>query len=311
MLLQGDSWHIESSGLGRKIAHKIRQRLFYAVEEFPALRSSQRVEIFDFSAFGKGLVIDGMCQLAEAIDTDYTNALVHPAAFSASSRKRWLLAGAGDGAAAREALRYSDTEEVYLVDISETVIRETQYFIPSFWEGCQNDPRLTIVPRDIFEFMKTIGKKFHIVVCDLSDPSNSNYTPFAISTADHLYTPESLALFSECLEDDGIFVMQAQEFSLLSWENHKKLLVMLKAIYPSVHSYRIFIEFFGYWQSFIIASKVPNWELFGADGFKNRVRFLLRVSETFHLTMDETIDMVRHLSSLFTLPINLRRKLEV
>lgn len=253
--------HKERSGRGRATAHRLKGYwLFEGVEEFPELGGlRQLVQIGDFTDFGRGLVIDGMSQLAEAIEPTYTTALLFPAALFAGSRRRWLIAGGGDGAAAREALSFKDTEEVVLVDLSHLVIAKTQELIPSFWGGCERDPRLIVITRDVFQVMREFiaqGRRFDVVISDLTDPAEpEEYTPFSESTADHLYTPEGLKLFHDCLDEGGSFVMQAQELSLIRWQGHARLRRMVEKIFPSVHSYRAFIEFFGYWESFLIAHK--------------------------------------------------------
>lgn len=148
--------HVESVGPGRRLLLKQKGPwLFEGEERFPTLDGiQQRVQIGEFEEFGRGLVIDGATQLAEAIDAAYTTALVFPAALLADSRRRWLILGGGDGAAAREALRFRDTESVQLVDISRLVIDVTQKLIPSFWAGCQHDQRLDICTCDAWEIRR-------------------------------------------------------------------------------------------------------------------------------------------------------------
>lgn len=252
-------YHIERCGPGRKIILQMRGPwLFDGLEELSEFGGvKQSVRIGDFAELGKGLVIGGMSQLSEAVDPVYTSALVFPAATSVQSRKRWLIAGGGDGPAAREALRFADTTEVVLADPSLMVIAETQRFIPSFWGGCQSDPRLTVITRDAFSVMREMvasGRKFDVVVADLTDPKDEAYTPFSESTADHLYTLDGIQLFRDCLADGGVFVAQAQELSLIRWQGHARLRKLLENTFANVWSYRIFIEFFGYWESFLIAS---------------------------------------------------------
>lgn len=257
-----DEWpykHVEKAGRGRGIVHRLKGPwLFEGTEEFPELGGmKQTAQIGEFEEFGRGLVIDGMAQLAEAIEPTYTTTLVFPAALMADSRKRWLIAGGGDGAAPREALSFRDTEHVKLVDISPAVIAKTQKLIPSFWGGCQADPRLEIITRDVFAVMREMaahGEQVDVLISDLTDPEDPEYTPFAESTADHLYTEEGLRLFAECLAPNGVFAMQAQELSLIRWQGHRRLRQMLNMAFSHVYSYRIFIEFFGYWESFLVAS---------------------------------------------------------
>ncbi len=257
-----DDWphmHVEKAGPGRGIIHKMKGPwLFEGGETFPELGGMrQLVQIGEFEEFGRGLVIDGMCQLAEAIEPTYTTALIFPAALMADSRRRWLFAGGGDGAAPREALQFRGTEHVRLVDPSRTVIEKTQELIPSFWDGCQKDPRLEIITRDVFTVMREMiarGEQVDVLISDLTDPEDTEYTPFAASTADRLYTEEGLRLFAQCLPEDGVFAMQAQELSFLRHSGHRRLREILTKVFSHVYSYRIFIEFFGYWESFIVAS---------------------------------------------------------
>jgi spermidine synthase len=233
--------------------------LFQGEESFPALGGmKQRTQIGEFSEFGRGLILDGQVQLAEAIDTLYTTALVYPAALTAKSRAEWLIVGGGDGAAAREALRFRDTEAVELVDISPVVIAQTQKLIPSFWAGAQHDPRLRIECRDAWEVLRereSRNKSADIILFDLTDPHNADYTPYSESSADHLYTKAAFDLAAKILRPGGFFVAQVQELSVLRWQDHARLRRVLRESFRHVWSYRVFIEFFGYWESFLIASK--------------------------------------------------------
>lgn len=272
-----DNWpyqHAERAGRGRSITHKLKSPwLFEGEEEFPELGGmKQTVQIGDFEDFGRGLVIDGMSQLAEAIEPAYTSALIFPAALTARSRSRWLIAGGGDGPAPREALAFEETERVKLVDISRMVIEKTQELVPSFWGGCQNDPRLDNDPRDVFAFMRETDEKFDIIVSDLTDPEDEEYTPFSESTADRLYTEEGLRLFAKCLAPYGVFVMQAQELSMIRSAGHMRLRELVKRVFPLVYSYRIFIEFFGYWESFLVAATGDAYYHFGGYGFSRQSR---------------------------------------
>ena len=251
--------HREMIGPGRTLLLKLAGPwLFDDEERFPALGDlSARVQIGDFEELGRGLVINGTVQLTEVVDHLYTTALVFPAALAARSRRRWLVIGGGDGATPREALRFRDTESVRLVDISGMVIRETQRLVPSFWGGCQDDPRLHIERRDAFEVLRELGargEQVDIVVWDLSDPGNEEVNPFADSSADHLYTSEAFRLAARCLAPGGVFVGQMAELSLVRSADHERHRRLLQAVFPDVRSYRTFIDPFGYWESFLLAS---------------------------------------------------------
>jgi spermidine synthase len=232
--------------------------LFEGEESFRSFGGmKQRTQIGDFSGLGRGLVLDGQVQLSEAIDSLYTTALVYPAALAARSRANWLIVGGGDGAAAREALRFRDTELVQMVDISRMVIAQTQALIPSFWAGAHNDPRLHIECRDAWDVLRervSRAEQSDVILFDLTDPDNEDCTPFIDSSAGHLYSKAAFDLAAQSLRPGGVFAAQVQELSILRWSDHARLRHLLQHSFRYVWSYRVFVELFGYWESFLIAS---------------------------------------------------------
>lgn len=255
--------HRESVGPGRVLALRMtRPWLFDGVETFPELGGMQvRTQIGEFAEFGRGLVMDGQVQLAEATDAVYTSALVFPAALASRSRADWLIVGGGDGAAVREALRFRDCVSVRLIDISAEVIARTQALIPSFWAGAQADPRLTIERRDAWTALRervAAGQQADIVVFDLTDPQDEEHRPFPEVSAGHLYTAEAFALAARSLKPGGVFVAQTQELSSLRWQAHARLRGLVHAAFRWAYSYRVYVESFGCWQSFIVASNEPG-----------------------------------------------------
>ncbi|WP_437619023.1 spermidine synthase [Sorangium sp. So ce1151] len=251
--------HVEMVGPGRTLLLKLRGPwAFDGEERFPTLGDMRaRVQIGDFEELGRGLVINGTVQLTEVIDPVYTTALVFPPALLAGSRRRWLIVGGGDGATAREALRFRDTESVRLVDISRMVIERTQELIPSFWAECQRDLRLAIDPSDagkVLEGMADRGEKVDILVYDLSDAGNEETNPFPESSADHLYTEEAFRVAARCVEPGGVFVAQLAELSPVRFGDHLRYREALKKVFRHVLSYRVFLEPFGYSESFVVAS---------------------------------------------------------
>lgn len=301
-------FHEETPGAGRSIKHALKERwLFDSWEPFPEIGAWTRVQIGDFEAFGRGLVIDHMVQLAEATDLPYTSALVYPAALAAGSHKKWLIAGGGDGAAVREALRFPETERVVLVEISRMVVEQTQKLVPSFWAGAQRDPRLEIVYADVFRVIRESQELFDIILLDLTDPADDFHTPFRKSAADPLYTRDALQLFVDHLSPAGVLTAQAQELSELHCEGHLCLRSILDELFPNVRSYRTFIEFIGYWQSFIMATR-PLCRM--------RAPFNLAASgeilpgaDRDRQSMMEALRLGRYLESLFILPPDLAKKI--
>lgn len=244
-------WFTEPLG-----AHRVLQLemagpwLFEGTEEYPELGLRQLIQIGEFKGLGRGLVIDGSLQLTEYSDELYTPALLFPAALTARSRQRWLVVGGGDGPTAREALRFRDTQEVLLVDLSAMVVQQTQRLIPQFWQGCESDPRLTILNRDAGQVLSQASGKFDVVVFDLPDSGDD-------ACANHLYSRAQFARAASLLNPGGVFVVQLEELSRLVRGNHSQRVSVLREVFDYVHSYRVFIEDYGYWESFAVAFQAP------------------------------------------------------
>ena len=255
--------HTEPVGPGRRLLVKLKGPwLFDSVEVLPVCGGiEQRVQIGDFEESGRGLGIDGAVQLTQAIDALYTTALVFPAALMAPARQRWLIIGGGDGATAREALRFRDTTAVQLVDISPMVIQRTQEYIPSFWDGCQHDPRLTLTLCDAWDVLQHLaarGEQVDILVYDLTDPGNEAWMPVLESSANRLYTTEAFDLAARCLRPDGLFVAQTQELSLITHATHQRLRQRIQHAFRHTCSYRTHIDPFGCCESYVLASNQPG-----------------------------------------------------
>lgn len=259
--------HSEMISRGRTLLLKRTAPWLFDAQETlpPPVGLTSRVQIGDFEEFGRGLLIDGTVQLTEVSDPIYTPALVFPAALLAASRARWLIIGGGDGATAREALRFRDTEEVRMVDISRTVIEQTQALIPSFWAGCQRDPRLRIDIADAMAALHDVADAadrhgpaagVDILIYDLSDPANDlqGCNPFEASASDALYSEQAFRTAARGLRPGGLFVAQMAELSVASYRAHLQRRQVLARVFRHVHSYCAHIEPFGYSESWILAS---------------------------------------------------------
>ncbi|HEX6161191.1 MAG TPA: polyamine aminopropyltransferase, partial [Thermoanaerobaculia bacterium] len=79
---------------------------------------------------GFQLFLNGNLQFSSADEYRYHEALVHPAMSSATSPRRVLILGGGDGLALREVLKYPGVEEVTLVDLDPKMTRLSESFAP-------------------------------------------------------------------------------------------------------------------------------------------------------------------------------------
>lgn len=122
---------------------------------------------------GKVLFIDKEIQSAESDERIYHEHLVHPVMAATASRlaRKVLIVGGGEGATAREVLRYS-TESVALVhwvDIDKPLVdlcRRHLYFAE---DSVYNDPRLVYFGQDIRTFLSETEVEYDVVILDLPD----------------------------------------------------------------------------------------------------------------------------------------------
>jgi spermidine synthase len=131
----------------------------------------QNIDILESKVWGKMLFLDGTLQSTTRDEIIYHNCLVHPLLDSIPNKKSVLILGGGEGATAREVLRWFDVDSVVMVDYDEEFVEKmkTDYGYP--WSrGCFNDFRLKCIYEDAWDYM-TLGYSYDAVIIDLTDPN--------------------------------------------------------------------------------------------------------------------------------------------
>ncbi len=149
------------------------------------------------------LFLNGSIQFDSLDEHRYHESLVHPAMARAPRRSDVLILGGGDGMAAREVLRWADVERLRLVDLDPRV---TELFrdngtLASLNGRALSNPKVEIVNRDAWLFVRESDQVFDVVILDLPDPRD-----FAVSK---LYSREFYAPLVERLSPRGVMVTQA------------------------------------------------------------------------------------------------------
>jgi len=136
------------------------------------------VDMIQRPNWGIACYMDNAIQSCEADEHIYHESLVHPAMCAAAmndSIKRVMIIGGGEGATAREVLKWQSVEAVDMFEWDKDIVDlfKTEY---SQWaKGAWNDKRLTIYHDDIFEVIKTSPTAtYDIIIIDLFDPSEAN-----------------------------------------------------------------------------------------------------------------------------------------
>jgi spermidine synthase len=208
--------------------------------------------VVEFDDLGKALVIDGKTQSAVVDEHVYHESLVQPAMVAHGSPRSVLILGGGEGATAREILKFPSVNRVVMVDIDEEIVNVCKELLPEWHRGAFDDPRLKLVIDDAEHYVNTTSEKFDVVIADLVDPEEGG-------PAWRLYTKEFYELLKSRLNRGGVFVTQATSPTLTS-KVHATIFNTVKAVFRHAISYYVYIRSFeGLW-GFVMGSDDANLE---------------------------------------------------
>lgn len=206
----------------------------------------QEIIVADTREFGRVLVLDGKTQSSEFDEFVYHESLVHPAMILHGSPRRVLILGGGEGATAREVLKYRCVERVVMVDIDEEVVRVSREYLSFMNKGVFENPRLELVVGDALEYVQNSREKFDVIIADLSDPIEAG-------PSYKLYTKEFYERVKELLEAGGVFVTQATS-PVGSPKAHAVVYNTIKSVFKFAAYYHVYVPSFETLWGFVVAS---------------------------------------------------------
>ncbi len=134
-----------------------------------------KVEIVERPKWGLACYMDNSIQSCLIDEKIYHEALVHPVMASVPNRKRVMIIGGGEGATAREVLKWPGVEEVDMFEWDEDVVNLFRNKYPQWAKGAWNDPRLILYYSDIFKIIKeSPSNKYDVIIIDLFEPCEEN-----------------------------------------------------------------------------------------------------------------------------------------
>ena len=146
-----------------------RTYLYYKSDSSHVITEKQEVDIIQSTYWNKMLFLDGCLQSTTKDEVIYHNALVHPLMDTLQCKDNILILGGGEGATAREVLRWSKVKNVTMIDYDKELVEFMKYKCQDWSMGSFNDPRLNLMFYDAWDFMKT-GMLYDGVIIDLTDP---------------------------------------------------------------------------------------------------------------------------------------------
>lgn len=129
----------------------------------------QEVDLLESPVWGQMLFLDGVLQSTTKDEVLYHTALVHPLMDTLTSKRNILILGGGEGATAREVLRWTKVEDVTMVDYDEELVDLMKWRGDAWSQGAFRNSKLRIVYDDAWKYMET-SPDYNGVIIDLTDP---------------------------------------------------------------------------------------------------------------------------------------------
>jgi spermidine synthase len=230
--------------------------------------------IAESPVYGKVLFIDKEIQSAESDEAIYHEHLVQPVmgATHAIPAKKVLIVGGGEGATAREVLKWSPDSValVHWVDIDGDLVNLCRRHMAFANDEVYNDPRLTFRAEDIRTFLAATDVVYDVIILDLPDPDVDELKEisFPDSSTDYpLYGPTFWRTLRSRLNPLGALTTHAGPISPggdpavrragLTWIRHTSS----DAGFPTGSSYHVTIPSFqgdwGFWMSTAPVAEAP------------------------------------------------------
>ncbi|TPO01255.1 fused MFS/spermidine synthase [Mesorhizobium sp. B1-1-5] len=237
----------------------------------------QDVIVADTCNFGRALFLDGAIQSSAEDEGLYHEILVQPALLMHDDPREVLIIGGGEGATLREVLAHRSVSRAVMIDIDRELVDICRDQLPTWHRGAFDDPRATLLYMDGRAYLDGADEMFDVIIVDVVDMLENG-------PAQRLYTRQFYELAHSHLRPNGIFIVQALEFSFADYKAHCALRRTLRTVFAEVHSYKTCVpSFLGSW-GFLIASNSVSPDSFSADVLDRAILARLGPEWLDHLT---------------------------
>ncbi len=239
-------WHYELITPDLYQAERIRQTYYSGRTPY------QDVVVMEGAAFGRSLVLDGKTQSTEVDEFAYHEGLVHPSMIAHDGPRSVFVAGGGEGATIREALKHDTVDRVVMVDIDRKVVELCREHLPNHHRNSFDDPRVELIHDDCLSYLENNDERFDLFVIDLPDPLEAG-------PAYLLYTREFYSLLRARMNPGGMMVAQSGPTGPSFYEQcFSAVANTVSSVFPVVALSETFVPSFGSTWGFVIGSLGPD-----------------------------------------------------
>jgi len=227
---------------------KLKKKLFYKKSKF------QKIEVYQTEGFGKSLFLDDIEQFSESDEIQYHETMTKVPILIHGDPKKILIIGGGDGAIARECIKYNSVEKVDLCEIDKEVVSTCKEYFPQMAYSFK-DAKVSLIIQDAKKFVKTTENKYDIILVDSTDPINQ---------ATPLFKKDFYQDLKKILKKDGIVSCQIQTPAVNP--------LIAKDVYSDLYSTFEYLNFF--------------FCTYMREGFKENTLFSLSLNKQIKISKD-------------------------
>lgn len=144
--------------------------IYYSSTSSHIYTDKQQVDLIESPIWKKMLFLDGTLQSTTRDEVIYHNALVHPLMDTLIEKKSILILGGGEGATAREILRWEGVEAVTMVDYDKELVNLMKERGLAWTCSSLYNRKLHLVYDDAWQYMKNTKNIYNGIIIDLTDP---------------------------------------------------------------------------------------------------------------------------------------------
>lgn len=184
----------------------------------------QSIMVFESSAFGNVLVLDGVIQMTEKDECAYHEMMSHIPLTVHENAQNVLVVGGGDGGILRELCKHKNIKTIDICEIDEKVIEVSKKYLKTVSIGF-DDKRVNVFINDANKFLENIEDTYDVIIIDSSDP---------IGPAEALFNEPFYTKVYSALKQDGICIAQCESM-WIHVSTIKKMVAFTKQMFKHVH----------------------------------------------------------------------------
>lgn len=262
-------WYSENHTRDVKLSMRVEKQLYSAKSDY------QRIDIFETPQFGRVLVLDDYVMLTEKDEFIYHEMIAHVPMAVHPNVKKVLIIGGGDGGAARELCRYTEIEQIDVVEIDEDVVNACKNYLPKTACGF-DDPRVTVYFEDGMKFVRNKEDTYDLIIVDSTDPFGPGEALFSLEFYGNCY---------RSLRADGILINQHESpFYDADAEACKRMHKHISGTFPISRIYQAHIPTYpsGHWLFGFASKQYDPLNDLDAEKWKTRNLKCRYYSTTLH-----------------------------